>query len=62
MNKFWRWMYWLLFDLRLTRSLDEMLLERARLHEERDILLGKIAANERSIKQATLHTDVRVTP
>ena len=52
MKRFWRWVYWRLFDLRYPRSLEELLIERAVLNEEREILLGQIAANERAIKQA----------
>ena len=60
MKRFWRWVYWRLFDLRYPRSLEELLIERAVLNEEREILLGQIAANERAIKQANLGSGVRV--
>ena len=60
MRKFWRWLVWLCFNLRFERSLDDMLEERMRLNEEREILLGQIAANERAIKQATLGSGARV--
>jgi hypothetical protein len=54
------WLVWLCFNLRFERSLDDMLEERMRLNEEREILLGEIADNERAIKQATLGSEVRV--
>ena len=60
MRKFWRWLVLLCFNLRFERSLDDMLEERMRLNEEREILLGEIADNERAIKQATLGSGVRV--
>ena len=60
MKRFWRWVYWRLLDLRYPPSLEELLIERAVLNEEREILLGQIAANERAIKQATLGSGARV--
>lgn len=61
MNRFWVWVYRTFFDMRLVRQpdLSELLAVRARLQEEREILLGMIAKNEQAILKATLRTGVR---
>ena len=58
MSKFWRWIYWLCFELHMSRvpTMEELIDERGRLYDERAILNGEIAANEAAILQCTLNT------
>jgi hypothetical protein len=56
MTRFFRWVYWVFFDLRIPPSIGYLLRERAALHEELEIIQQEISKNERRIHAATLRT------